>query len=118
MLTKPVGHFGCDPVGGSEISIRRLLASTGDRSGAVETAERFPCGMPDALVAIDERVPLYPRGAQRRSFLSQGGIQVGATEGGRGLGDRGLKCAGITRCQPRRLSPGGGAGAARQPPPA
>src|SRR3989442_14020619 len=52
--------------------------------------------MPDALVAIDERVPLNQRGAQRRSFLSQGGIQVGATEGGRGLGDRGLKCAGIT----------------------
>src|SRR5439155_20667503 len=57
----------------------------------VEHQECLHGGVPNALVAIDERVALNQRQAQRRGLVSESGIQVTTTERGLRLGDCGLQ---------------------------
>jgi len=71
-----------------EIEYEALLGIDGGLDlPAVEHQECLHCGMPNALVAIDERVALNQRQTQRRSLVSKSRIQLSTTERGPGLGD-------------------------------
>src|SRR2546422_2224788 len=92
MLTEPVGQLAAIESACGEIEHKALLGIDGGIDlGAVEYQERLHGGMPDALVAIDERVALNQRQAQRRALINEGGIQVNTIERGLGLGDGGLQ---------------------------
>src|SRR3989442_5785661 len=80
-----------EPASG-QIEYKALLGVDGGIDlGTVEYQECRHGGMPDTLVAIDERMALNQRQTQRRGLLSESGIQVTTTERGLGLGDCGLQ---------------------------
>ena len=82
MLTKPIGQVGGTDLASGQIEHEALLIiDRGIHLGTVEDQKGFHGGMPQALVAIDERVALNQREAQRRSLLSQRRIQVDVAEG-------------------------------------
>jgi hypothetical protein len=88
MVTKPVRQLGAiDPAGG-EIEHETLLFLYGRSDlGAVKDQKGLHGGVPQALVAVQERVPLNQGDAQRRGLLDERGIQVDSAERGFGLGD-------------------------------
>jgi len=88
MVSEPVGQFVAIEPASGEIEYKALLGIDGGIDlGTVEYQERFPGGMPDALVAIDKWVALNQRHTQHRGLLRERGIQVITTECGLGLGD-------------------------------
>src|SRR5438477_497860 len=90
MVSEPVGQLAAiEPVSG-KIEYEALLGIDGGIDlCTVEHQECLHGGVPNALVAIDERVALNQRQAQRRGLVSESGIQVTTTE--RGLRPR--RCA-------------------------
>lgn len=81
MVTKPVGQVRPVHPASGEIEHETLLVIEGGVDlGAVEDKEGFHGGVPDALVAVDERVVLNQREAHRRGLLDHRWIQIAATE--------------------------------------
>src|SRR5206468_9142982 len=92
MVAEPVGQFAPIEPASGQIEYKALLGVDGGIDlGTVEYQECLHGGMPDTLVAIDERMALNQRQTQRRGLLSESGIQVTTTERGLGLGDCGLQ---------------------------
>ena len=88
MLTKPVGQLAAADSAGGEIQDEALLIIHGRIDlGAVQDQEGVHGSVPDALIAIDERVALNQREAQRCGLLNQRRIQTDASKTGLGLGD-------------------------------
>src|SRR5438034_81116 len=81
MVPKPIGQVcPVDPAGG-EIEHEVLLVIDGCVDlGAVEDEKGLHGGMADALVAVDERVVLDQREAERRGLLDHGRIEIDAIE--------------------------------------
>jgi hypothetical protein len=80
MVTKPVAQLRpIDPAGGEIEHETLLVFDDGGDLGTVEDEEGLHGGVPDALVAVDERVVLNQREAQRRGLLDHPGGRDGAT---------------------------------------
>ena len=76
MVTKPVGQArSIDPTGGEIEHETLLVIDGGGDLRAVEDQEGFHGGVADPLVAVNERVVLNQREAQRRGLLSQRRVQ-------------------------------------------
>jgi hypothetical protein len=110
VLRQPVDELGPIDTASGEIQDDVLLIiDAGVHFSAVENEKCLHGGVPHALVAIEERVILDQREAERCRLLNQRGIQIDAVEGSLGLGDRRLKCAEIpdTGCgwRPRPSTP-------------
>lgn len=87
MLAQPVGQVAATDPAGREIEDETLFfIHRGSDLGTVEDQKGFHGGVPHALVAIEVRVALNQREAERRRLLNQRGVQIGATEGSLGLG--------------------------------
>lgn len=106
MLTEPVGQLAAIEPACGEIEHKAFLGIEGGIDlGAVEDQEGFHGGMPHAFVAIDERVILNQRQAQRRALLNEGGIQVNTIEGDLRLRNGGFQPTKVAdaRCAAGRL---------------
>jgi hypothetical protein len=76
MASEPVGQLAAIEPASGEIENEAFLGIDGGIDlAAVQYQECLHGGMPDALVAIDERVALNQRKTQRRGLLSESGIQ-------------------------------------------
>src|SRR5574341_884241 len=92
MLTEPAGQLAVIEAACGKIKHDALLLIGGCIDfRTVEDHEGLQGGMPDALVAVDERVALNQGQTQRCGLLGESGIQVTTTERGLGLGDCGLE---------------------------
>jgi hypothetical protein len=88
----PVGQLAMIEPSRSEIEDSALLPIGGGIDfAAVQEEEGLHRRVPDALVAIDERVPLNQGQTQRRGLFSERGIQVTTIEGDLGLSDCGFQ---------------------------
>src|SRR5436309_6604428 len=92
VLTKPVGQPAVVEATCGEIE-HEVFLRIGDGIDLVtgEDEESLHGAMPDALVAIDERVALNQGQTRCRGLLGKSGVQVTTTECGFGLGDCRLK---------------------------
>src|SRR5258706_16371143 len=81
MVTKPIGQVRpIDPTGG-EIKHETLLVIDGGVDlGAVEDEKGLHGGVPDALVAVDERMVPNQGEAQRCGLLDKGWVEIATTE--------------------------------------
>src|SRR5207249_10011945 len=92
MVAEPVGQFAPIEPASGEIEYKALLGVDGGIDlRTVEYQECLHGGMPDTLVAIDERIALNQRQTQRRGLLSESGIQVTTTDRGLRLCASGLQ---------------------------
>jgi len=88
MLTQPVGQLAVIEPARREVQHDLLLRIRGGIDfAAVEDQESLHGGMPDAFVAIDERVALNQGQTERCGLLSESGMQVTTTKRRLGLGD-------------------------------
>ena len=104
MAPDPLGEFGPRHCAGSDAEDGLLLFV--DVSGnllSVEQQEDFHRGVANALVSVDEGMPLDECEAQRSGLLRHGGVELGAIECGSRLGESGLDTSQIAeaRCTTR-----------------
>lgn len=82
MLPKPFDEFNSTQAARGEIEHEALLLiHCSVNVGAVEQEERGHRGVGDALVTVNERMPLGERKAQRSGLLDQRGMKITSPEG-------------------------------------